>query len=68
MDHQKRKIYQVKQDDEDRRNFDSKWDRLNQKLTQSNPSFKATSRKLNYFYLSALPQRCAHQGLQRALC
>lgn len=40
MEHSKKKIYAVKQDEEDRKNFDAKWEKLNQKLKGSNPNFK----------------------------
>jgi hypothetical protein len=39
MNAQQRKQYSVKQDDDDRRNFDKKWDRLNHKLKASDPHY-----------------------------
>lgn len=41
MDAAKKKQYSVKQDEEDRKNFDSKWDKLNSKLSAQNPSYQA---------------------------
>lgn len=35
-----KKQYAVKQDEEDRKNMDKKWDRLNQKLKQTDPQFQ----------------------------
>lgn len=35
MDHSKKKVYAVKQDEDDRKTFDSKWDKLNSKLKQT---------------------------------
>lgn len=32
MNQQTKKLYAVKQDEEDRKNYDKKWDRLNTKL------------------------------------
>lgn len=34
-----KKLYAVKQDDEDRKNMDKKWEKLNQKLMSKDPSF-----------------------------
>ena len=65
MDHQKRKIYQVKQDDEDRRNYDSKWERLDKKLAQANHNYKAPVRKRYFLTLfSSFQKGCAHPRLQ----
>jgi len=40
MNNQQRKIYAVKQDDEDRKNLDKKWEKLNEKIKKNNPDFK----------------------------
>jgi serine/threonine-protein phosphatase 2A regulatory subunit B' len=40
MDHNKKKIYAVKQDEGDRKAYDAKWDKLNSKLAQTQPGFK----------------------------
>jgi len=33
MDYAKKKIYAVKQDEEDRKNYDNKWEKINQKVS-----------------------------------
>jgi hypothetical protein len=40
MNATQKKQYAVKQDDEDRKNLDKKWDRLNQKLKQQDGGFQ----------------------------
>ena len=39
MGPQQKKQYQVKQDDDDRKNLDKKWDKVNTKLKQTNPTY-----------------------------
>jgi len=40
MGTQQRKVYAVKQDEDDRKNLDKKWEKLNEKLKKSNPDFE----------------------------
>ena len=40
MNAQQKKVYQVKQDDQDREMLDKKWETLHRKLKQSDPSFE----------------------------
>ena len=35
-----KKLYQIKQDEEDRRTLDKKWDILNKKVQNQNPSYR----------------------------
>ena len=41
MPPQQRKVYQVKQDDEDRKNYDAAWDKINAKLSSANDGYEA---------------------------
>lgn len=40
MNAQQKKVYAVKQDEDDRKNLDKKWDKLNSKLKSSDPGFQ----------------------------
>ena len=39
MNPQQKKLYAVKQDEEDRKNLDKKWEKLNAKIKQKQPDF-----------------------------
>jgi serine/threonine-protein phosphatase 2A regulatory subunit B' len=43
MSSQAKKQYAVKQDEEDRKNLDKKWDKLNSKIKEKNPDFEEPS-------------------------
>lgn len=46
MNTQQKKQYQVKQDDEDRKNFDKKWEKLNVKLKQGDAGYQEPECKI----------------------
>lgn len=48
MNTQQKKVYAVKQDEDDRKNFDKKWERLNSKLKSSDPNYSEPECNLSY--------------------
>ena len=63
-----KKIYAVKQDEEDRKNLDKKWDRLNTKLKSSDPHFQEPDCKCKgETRCRSVQAEPVDKGLQRAL-
>ena len=40
LSHQQKKQFSVKQDEDDRKNYDKKWEKLNQKIKQAEPGYQ----------------------------
>ena len=49
MNSQQKKVYAVKQDEEDRKNFDKKWEKLNNKLKQQDNKYSEPECKITDF-------------------
>jgi len=47
-----KKQFAVRQDEEERKNFDKKWEKLNQKLKAHEPGYQEPECKLSYLILS----------------
>jgi len=62
-----KKIYAVKQDEEDRKNLDKRWDKLNQKLKGSDPHFQEPDCKLWKLRCRPVQAEPVDKGLQRAV-
>lgn len=64
-----KKIYAVKQDEEDRKNLDKKWDKLNMKLKSTDPHFQEPDCKCLMEDSCCRPVQAepVDKGLQRAL-
>jgi predicted ATPase len=62
-----KKIYAVKQDEEDRKNLDKRWDKLNQKLKSSDSQFQEPDCKNLNLRCRPLQVEPVDQGLQRAI-
>ena len=54
MNSQQKKQYAVRQDDDDRKNYDKKWEKINTKLRQQDGGYKEPNRKINNKYLISL--------------
>lgn len=49
MNAQQKKQFAVKQDEDDRKNLDKKWEKLNSKLKQSDSQFQEPDCKINHY-------------------
>ena len=54
MNTQQKKVYSVKQDDDDRKNFDKKWEKINNKLKQQNNHYQEPECKILPSFLIVL--------------
>lgn len=67
LNHQQRKQFAVKQDDDDRKNYDKKWEKLNGKAKQLDPNYTEPECKHYFIFLmiihSPLQAVRAHQRL-----
>ena len=73
MNATQKKQFAVKQDEDDRKNLDKKWDKLNTKLKNTDSTFTEPDCMINYsinitiFVYRSLQAVAAHSRLQRAL-
>lgn len=54
MNQQQKKQFAVKQDEDDRKNFDKKWDRINTKLKQVDGQYSEPECKIKNFVVKVM--------------